>query len=591
MKMYLKEKIGNPELFTGRKVEMSYLLNWIDRIKQKVSKSIAILSRRKTGKSALLQRLYNITFEKNAGVIPFYVEIWETDQWLGTFSKRFFLTFVSQYLAFKTRTPEYIERIESGGSLEEVADIATESGLDYVVRIIRNFQRIIQDEDVDELWGVARDAPRLIGGHYDEYVVQMIDEFQFINRFIFRDKNCTQCISNLAGSYLHTAEYKNAPLLICGSWVGWLMNDLMTMLPGRFQSYHLNDIPEDESIEMIYKYSLLENITVTEETTYLLAGLTEGSPFYISELFRSIYPHKDLSTKEGVLKTLEFETLHESGNIRGTWLEYIASALPRINEKYAKEIVLYLSQNRDQLISRQRLKEILHLELSDNELDKKLRALLRSDIIEMHYAKYRGVQDNIFGKIFRSEYGQDIDEFVPQGARDEYQALFEELLIKYHSLSGEYNRYKGAYAEFMITWHLRFEASKDNPSYQSMMQNLPHGFEFTQYETVRAYHSPPLHQPEFQVDIFAKAEPGLIENHGYSLIGEVKYRATIKFSLQEMEAFLEKVNEILRLEQLEKYLLFVFSSAGFTGDVLVFMQANGIAWSDDARWLKRKNER
>ncbi len=90
MKIYFEEKIGNPELFTGRKKELAYFLNWTDRIKRKISMSSAILSRRKTGKTAFMQRLYNITFHRNDKVIPFYYEIRETDQWLLDFSRNFF---------------------------------------------------------------------------------------------------------------------------------------------------------------------------------------------------------------------------------------------------------------------------------------------------------------------------------------------------------------------------------------------------------------------------------------------------------------------------------------------------------------------
>jgi hypothetical protein len=72
---FLKEKIGNPDLFTGRKKELSALLIWVDKIKQETSKSTAIISRRKTGKTAVMQRLFNIVFNLNNGVIPFYFEI------------------------------------------------------------------------------------------------------------------------------------------------------------------------------------------------------------------------------------------------------------------------------------------------------------------------------------------------------------------------------------------------------------------------------------------------------------------------------------------------------------------------------------
>ncbi|MCP4404884.1 MAG: hypothetical protein GY801_47235 [bacterium] len=54
-------KIGKPERFTGRKHELTFHLKRIERIKQESSLSSAILSRRKTGKTALLQRLYNHT--------------------------------------------------------------------------------------------------------------------------------------------------------------------------------------------------------------------------------------------------------------------------------------------------------------------------------------------------------------------------------------------------------------------------------------------------------------------------------------------------------------------------------------------------
>jgi len=43
----LKERIGKPELFTGRKKELDYFLKWINDIKDEKSQSTAILARRK----------------------------------------------------------------------------------------------------------------------------------------------------------------------------------------------------------------------------------------------------------------------------------------------------------------------------------------------------------------------------------------------------------------------------------------------------------------------------------------------------------------------------------------------------------------
>jgi len=581
VKIYLQEKIGNPDLFTGRKKELTYFLKWMNRSKRYIAKSTAILSRRKTGKSALMQRLYNITFHNNDGVIPFYFEIKEHKQWLGDFALDFFKAFLLQYFAFKTRHAEYIDLDEL--SLEQATEIAGSLNLDYLVQLINNAKPLVRDEKSARLWNLIRDMPRRLAYRYDEPIVQMIDEFQYINRFIYRDKACTDCLDALAGSYLHTIEYTHSPMLISGSWVGWLMQDLQTLLPGRVNYYSMHHLPENEAIEMIYRYSQIEKVPVTEETAYLIANLTEGNPFYVSGLFQSQYHDKDFTSESCILKTLDFEMFDIGGNIRGTWLEYIDSAFPRINERYAKDIVLYLSKHRDSLITRNKLKKALNLNMPDIELDKKLKALFQSDIIEKGYPQiYKGVQDNIFDKIFRHEYGKDIDEFFVETIHDEYKILFEELHKKYKSLRGEHNHYKGMYAEFMLIQHLRVTAHRNNKQYQTMMENLLDGFQFVEYKSVLGYHSPPLHEPAFQIDVFARAKPDQI-----SLIGEVKHRQTTKFSLKETKQFQENAVKLSDMEQIETYQLFIFSSAGFYDDVLPYFRENDIAWSDDARWLEQ----
>ncbi|MCP4103938.1 MAG: hypothetical protein GY749_00135, partial [Desulfobacteraceae bacterium] len=117
-----------------------------------------------------------------------------------------------------------------------------------------------------------------------------------------------------------------------------------------------------ESVEMIYKYSFLMNIPVTEETAFLAAELTEGNPFYISALFSSKHSGKDLATFRGVRETLEFETLNLNANINTTWMEYLDSAFSRINDVRAKEMVLYLSKERHRFVGRKELKQKLGLE-------------------------------------------------------------------------------------------------------------------------------------------------------------------------------------------------------------------------------------
>ena len=582
MKMWLKEKIGNSELFTGRKKELAYFLNWIDKIKPELSQSMAILSRRKTGKTALLQRLYNLTFQKNETIVPFYYEIKETDKWLLDFSREFLLTFVFQYIAFKTRKQEYFHYAPANYS--RALKALEQEKLDYLSHLVEDAELADRQQNPDSLWEIARNFPRMAAEHRDERALYIIDEFQFINRFIFRDKACKDRIENLAGSYLGTAEYKNAPMLVAGSWVGWLVRDLLRLLPGRFRFHYLEKLPDEEAVEMILKYSHIENVPIAEELVPLMAELAEGNPFYIGSLFRSKFQGKDFTARKGILDTLEFETLHREGGIKGTWMEYVSYALKEVNDIHAKKIVLYLSKHREREVTRQELREKLSLDMTDPELEKKLKILILADIIEQGSSNfyYRGVPDNIFDKVFRGVYADEIEKFDPKDIPKEYKALSEKLLKNIRQLREEYGRYKGAFAEFLIIHCLRHEAWKNSDQFTASLHNLPEDFAFTEYETIWSYHSPPLHEPEFQIDILARAK-----ENAYTLIWEVKNRKE-KFSLKEAEEFVKKTEELMKMENIGRKILIVFSSGGFFRNTLDYLEKQGIAWTEDKKWLERK---
>ncbi len=577
-----KERIGNPDLFTGRKKELAFFLKWIDDIKEEKSQSTTLLARRKMGKTAIMERLFNITFYKNDGVIPFYYEIKENDIWIVDFCIDFFLTFIYQYMAFKSRKINYLGRDRSN-SLEEAKKAAINEGLDYLTRIIENVEYAVYHDYVDILWGTVREAPKTIAHSENEFIVQMIDEFQFLNAMIFWDKAKTNLARNLAGGYLSTAESKIAPLLVSGSWVGWLMKDLSSMLPARFRNKYLKPMPENESSETLYKYSRFFGVPVTDETAYLLIGLTEGNPFYISAVISSNYPDKDLTTLDGLSRTLEFETLNDEGSIKLSWMEYIARAFPQINDRNAKNIVLHLSKYRDREFTRKEILEELNLEMTDSDLEIKLKALVKSDIIGQgaSNSRYRGVNDNIFDKVFRGVYEEDIHDFDVRVIKKEYIEELEKIKEQYKSLLGKYHSQKGYFTEYLLLDQLRLHVREKNEFFKSITRYLPGDFNFCIYERVWRYDSSPGQARGFNVDIFARTtDPG-----EYSIIGEVKSRDTRKFSKEEAMDFERKFAGVKHQEKIDRTIGFIFSRSGFTQEAEDYCREKGIACSDDERWL------
>jgi hypothetical protein len=581
MEYAYKERIGKPELFTGRKEELAFFLKWIDDIKEEKSQSTAVLARRKMGKTALMERLFNITFHKNDGVIPFYYEIKETKMWEVDFCQDFFLTFIYQYIAFKSRKTGYV-RPEDTGDFNKAVLIAKKEGLDYLCGIIESAAYAVAHEKIDILWNTVREAPQTIAFRQEEFILQMIDEFQFLNAMIYRDKEMKILSDTLAGGYLSTAESKIAPLLVSGSWVGWLMKELSSMLPARFRNKYLKPMPENEAVETLYKYSRFFGVPVTDETAYLLVGLTEGNPFYISAVIRSTCPGKDLTTLEGLSRTLEFETLDDEGSIKLSWMEYISRAFPQINDRNAKNIVLHLSKHRDREFTRKEILEDLNLEMTDGELEKKLKALVKVDIINQGASnyRYRGVKDNIFDKVFRGVYEEDIREFDVKVIKEEYIEELEKIKEQYKSLLGKYHCQRGYFTEYLILEQLISHAHENNELLKSVTRNLPVDFNFCVYERVWRYDGSPGQARRFNVDIFARAAPG-----EYSIIGEVKCRDSRKFAKEEVIEFERKLEAVKKLENIERALGFIFSSSGFTREAEDYCREKGIACSDDERWL------
>ncbi len=581
----LEERIGNPGLFTGRNEEMEYFLKWINQIKERKSQSTALLARRKMGKTAILERLFNITFYKNDGVIPFYYEMKENKMWVVDFCVQFFLSFIYQYIAFKTRKPEYLKP-ENKSDFAEAIEIARKEGLDYLRGIINGTAHAAANEKIDILWDIVREAPQTIAFRQKEFILQMIDEFQFLNAMIYRDKNMKFLADDLAGGYLSSAENKIAPLLVSGSWVGWLMDILKMMTPSRFRNYSLQNMPQDEAIEMVYKYSQFFETPVTEETAYLVAEMAEGSPFYISSIFSSLYKRKDLCTARGLTEILEFETLNNQGIIKSTWMEYVEKAFKKVNDRNAKRIVLHLFKHKGRELTREQIMEQLELDkqgMTDKELEKKMEVLVKGDIIDQgqtHF-DFRCVQDNIFDKVFRGVYQKEIEHFEVGDIKKEYAQKFENLKQQYLRLQGKYNYHKGYYAEYLLLEQLRLHAREKNEFFKSITRYLPGDFNFCEYSRVWRYDSSPEYSKRFNVDIFARAAVPA----EYSIIGEVKSRDTRKFSKEEAVEFERKFEEVKKQEKIDRAIGFIFSRSGFTAEAEDYCQEKGIACSVDERWL------
>lgn len=582
MEIWLREKIGNPDIFTGRRKELSHFLKWMEGVKQETSMSTAILSRRKNGKTALLRRLYNIVFHKNNGLVPFYFEARPGKTWAMDFCQEFLAAFAHQFIAYKTRNREYLLP-PANITFDRMGEMAREEGFEFLSDLIGEIRDVASEDRPGLVWDLVRDAPRYVAEAAGEPVVQIIDEFQYLNTEIYWDREKKNFADDFAAGYMYTAEYKNAPLLITGSWIGWFQNMLLTRFPSRFRLYFMEYLPEDECVEMIYNHSRLFDISVSEETVYLMAKLCGGSPFYVTALFQSRSAEHNLAHHGGLLKVIEFETLNRQGLIKNAWMENILKDPTVSTDRNSKKIVLHLSKHRDRQVSRKKLLSDLNLDIAEAQLEERLKSLLLSDLIEQGgtNSDYQGVRDHIFDKVFRGMYQKDIQMYNESEVSGDYGAFLESEKAKFDEAMGELGYASGYYAEYLIIGKLRDSSPGDRKSLKTITENLPNDFKFARYESVRPYRYSPLHLRNVDIHFFAKAG-----EHDYSLIGEVKRRDTRKFSLGEAVVFSKKVDTLKKIEPVNRVAPFVFSLSGFTQEALEYFKEQNIAWSDNSGWLE-----
>ncbi len=439
----LAEEIGDPDLFVGRKEEMACLLEWAEGTKQRISKSMGILSRRKKGKTALLQRFFNILYTKNdPQLIPFYYRIPEERFTKTAFAKTFYRRLLSQYFAFTTRTPEWGNQVLSMFELRELAE-----GDPHVAADLRRMEDILEDSP-EEAWGHARDAGHKISAAKDVRIIQILDEFQYMNDWIVSDDD-TENVEKLCFSYMGTAESKFSPQIVAGSYIGWL-GAMLQHMTARYRDWRLEGLADDEALEAVYNYARVFQVRITDETAPYVAEVCDNDPFYIAATISNLAKEKDLTTREGVREALTLETVPGKGEIARVWREYLRGAFDRVNDENARRIVLYLASKEPEERNRGQIRADLGLDIGEQKLEDRLHQLVMADILaegSTHF-RYRGLGDRIFAMVFRRIYGEEIENVALTTIEDDFKKQLA-------AVKRQAARYRGQAAENRVRYQLQ----------------------------------------------------------------------------------------------------------------------------------------
>ena len=174
-------------------------------------------------------------------------------------------------------------------------------------------------------------------------------------------------------------------------------------------------LTEDEGLQAVYKYAEYYNEPITNDTALQINELCLADPFFISCVIISDYDEKDLTTSDGVINTVNYEISSNTAEMFLNWAEYIDETVSQVNDKNAKNILLFLSKNNDSYFTPKELKEKLALDLEVNEIHKQLIILKESDLINKAASNihFRGLQDGTLNLILRKKFEEEIKDFAP----------------------------------------------------------------------------------------------------------------------------------------------------------------------------------
>lgn len=577
----LPERIGLPEFFVGREKELSQMHLWMERIPRQAFKSRAILARKKSGKTAIVQRLFNQLWSAGDGgsdnpwdaeIVPFYYEIRDRAIWLPNFALHYYQTFASQYISYLERDPSLVRHLLT---LEKIQEYGEKKGISVFVDDAKELLKANKQEDGDLMWETAYSAPHRFAGVYGKPVVVILDEFQNISHYIFRDETCQKYRDEtMAGSYHEHSESKIAPMIVTGSYVGWLVNVIDKYLEaGRLKYWTFSPyLTEEEGLQTVYKYAEHFQEPITHAAALSINRLCLSDPFFISCVIESDYEGRDLTNEQSVIETVYFELSSRKSEMGKTWSEYINLSVDRINDQHAKNMLLLLCKYPDREWTHLEIKKELNLDLPPKAILKRLIELHKADLIDEGVSDiaFKGLKDGTLYLILRNRFEAEIRS-ADFDLRDDFREQYALLKKENRSLRGRLNYLSGKIAEDLFATELRTRKRVSLATYFSGI-NASNPAEATPLNFKEVRSRVLVQRPDgknCEIDIKAESD------QDRTLLIEVKKRQT-PTTLAMVEDFWEKVETYAQRYPHKTILAGFLSLGGFDEKAQAYCREKGI---------------
>ena len=551
------------EEFTDRVEILRDLEEWIKNIQNMTAPSTAIISPRRLGKTALMDRLVNTVFFKpEYRVAPFYFRMKREDTTLRNFLLEYATTFFRQFIAYCIQDPVlYKNKIIKLKQLLKVS--STNKAVKQAKELIKDFLTMYQDKSDDDdrnQWDALVTIPEILASHSDTRVAIIIDEFQDMKFFVHNvDENKLEGIRNrrnthdslrgtdLTATYDRQSQSRKAPMLVTGSAVTLIFRTVMGgPLGGRFSFKYLKpfSIPDGATLLQTLLPLYSPTTTITPENALYASLQTRGHPYYLYCLSVSDFENKQFDSHKSIDNVISYEI--EQGKIYGFWQTHFDNNRKYINddndEYIGKKILYYFTQYNNEPVKIDSIAQKLNI--PKKMVEQKIEKLHQADLVYRSAAKFYSFNDICLMRYIKFVYEHDLKDLAKIDLSQQH--LFNTL--------------KGRFLEIVVqVTMMKFNCeSIDGKLFGKSGTIHPPLFRYVDTKITKA-----IRTKQYQIDVYGKEET----QNRYWLC-ECKYTKT-RMGIKQVKK-LENVAKVFQQEALDaghespEITLWVVCTGGFT---------------------------
>lgn len=412
----LEDPVG--DLFVNRQREFALLDEWVNNIPWRPNNSVALIGRRRTGKTAILIKFFNRLFYEQDKVLPVYIsfaeQLWRAEPpTMQEVSDHYMLSYLTCFLAFRQRQPELLEAITT---LEQLHTVAAECQDAIVLEAIQTYRGARQNSDIGStlVRGVIN-TPRHIAKVHQIQTVIMVDEFQILTHvydpFLQRHRD-------LMGLFQKAVESRVAPMLVSGSVVSLLLDKALGgILSGRFIYHHLEPLAREYAHELIFRLGDYAQIAVTEEFAEAVFQLTGGYPYSIQSLVTSRSPARQrLPDLDALEEVLVYELSDRNAYLYQHYDEEFVKYHDLLNgAQLTKKVMFWTVKYPNRTIDADQIAHELGIGIED--VQNAIRKLYQADIVyRVGMDLYEGPSDPMLRRFIEYNYRREIEKLEPEEA-------------------------------------------------------------------------------------------------------------------------------------------------------------------------------